>query len=247
MNIDVIFPDAAVEDDENYECVGWLTLLGSQFDSVQAAESFVSTQVDDYAHDTHFLIQPMGRWIACANDIESLEKVHTISSSSNNNPTKGRHGSVNDLRKPAVSRDNNSTSAVQDTADEHPAISPMTAHDKKQEVDNHIARIATLLEDVPDGISTKGEYADSRHRLASLVAYGRNLTTLLQEAKTKRISVERYISTLDLEFSEFKYGWRQRYEDGLRQSGFKQNKEESNDLSVIDFLDTPIIPNDESQ
>ena len=231
MNVDIIFPDAAVKDDEQHKCVGWVTLLGNQFDSVQAAESYVNAHVDDYAYNAHFIIQPVGHWIACAHDVESLQKVHTISSPSNTNPTKGKHGSVNDLKKSAYKNEK------QDT-EEHPAVTPMTNHEKKQEVNNHIARIESLLKNVPDSISSETAYADSRHHLASLLAYARNLTTLLLEAKSKRKFVEEYISGIDQKYADYKHEWRQRYADGLKQSGFKAERGDT--VSVIDFLDTPI-------
>lgn len=229
MNVDILFPDEGVQDDAASACVGWLTLLGCSFDSLHDAETYVTSHVDDHPHNTHFIIQPVGHWIACTKNTEVFAKnVETVSSSSNKNPAKGKHGSVNDLQK----------SAVDPTEQVPPTIAPMPEHEKKQQVGDHVARINALVTDIPEGVETIAEYANARHHLASLKAYHRNLQTLLQEAQTNRTSVEAHIHQIDHKHPAFRQEWRELYNKGLRESGFDANKmNNGTELSILDFMD----------
>ena len=74
MNIDILFPDDGGKDDEASACVGWLKLLGCQFDSVREAETYVTSRIDDHPQDTHFIIQPVGHWIACTKNTGAFAK-----------------------------------------------------------------------------------------------------------------------------------------------------------------------------
>ena len=234
MNVHIIYPDSAIQDDDNHACVGWLSLLGQQFDSVESAEAFIDTQVEDYTVDTHFIVQPVGHWIACAKDVSQLSNVETISSSSNINPSKGRHGSVDEVRQPVVK-----AAQSTQTPQKHPAVTAMPQHEKKREINDHVARIESLINDVPDEIVSDIQYANARHHLASLRAYLRSLDELLQEASTKREAVEKHILKIDDEYNEFRYQWRQQYNTAMKESGFDVTKDNGK-LSVIQFLDIDV-------
>ena len=207
------------------------------YSSLEAARLDVLQMAREQADVQSYIVEGCLRWVPVQKPVKGtgLEE-DEISAPQNDDPEKGRMGSVCDLRAPRngpVERKPTEAdlSGGPGLFDPGAVLKPKPSRGPEQQ-----KTLDTLLHGLVSPMATVEQYGELRTRMAWLKAFRRKLFKLIQENETKCDDSGYRVMQLNEKHPEYKTTYRQNYERALKESGIP-----SDSISFMEFLTEEVV------